>query len=49
MWMLNLIGGLVFAFRHSVGDRFFWVAASIFLLLIAAFAVSDARQNTSKS
>ena len=49
IWMLNLIGALVFAFRHSVANPFFWVATAIFSFLITAFAVSDVRPNLSKS
>jgi hypothetical protein len=32
LWILNLIGALVFAFRHSIGDRFFWASAAILLV-----------------
>jgi hypothetical protein len=49
IWMLNLIGALVLAFRHSVAVPFFWAATAIFLLLIMAFAISDSRPNLSRS
>jgi hypothetical protein len=49
LWMLNLIGALVFYFHHSVGAPFFWSSTVLFLLLITAFALSDARLNPSKS
>jgi len=41
IWMLNLIAALVFTFRHSVADPFFWVSTAIFLLLIIAVARTD--------
>jgi hypothetical protein len=41
LWMLNLIGALVFDFRHYVADFFFWASTAIFLLLITAVALFD--------
>lgn len=48
VWMLNLVGALLFDFRHYVADIFFWVSTAIFFLLITAFALSEARPNPPK-
>jgi hypothetical protein len=40
LWMLNLIGALVFV-HHYAGGLFFWISTVLFLLLIAAVALFD--------
>ena len=49
LWILNLIGALVFAFRHSIGDRFFWASAAVLLVLIAGIAISDTQSDVTKT
>jgi hypothetical protein len=49
LWILNLIGALVFAFRHSIGDRFFWASVAILLVLIAGIAISDTQSDVTKT
>jgi FtsH-binding integral membrane protein len=41
LWMLHLIGALVFDFHHTVAQAFFWTSTVIFALLIVAVALSD--------
>jgi len=48
-WALNLIGTLLVNFHDCVADPFFWVSTAIFLLLITALAVSEARLNSQKA
>jgi hypothetical protein len=45
VWLLNLVGALVFDFHHYAGDIFFWVATVIFLFLITAVVVAERRPN----
>jgi hypothetical protein len=49
LWILNLVGALVFDFRHYISDRFFWVSAAVLLVLIAAIALCDTPSDVPKT
>ena len=49
LWILNLIGALVFDFRHYIGDHFFWAYAAVLLVLIAAIAIRDTQSDVTKT
>jgi hypothetical protein len=49
VWMLGLLGELFLNFHDCIADPFFWVATTIFLLLVTAFAVSEAAPSSPKA
>lgn len=40
IWTLNLLGAIVFMFRHYVADLFFWCSTIALFLLVMALALS---------
>ena len=49
LWILGLGGALLVDFHHCVRYPFFWSATGIFLVLVAAFSVSDARTSATNA
>jgi hypothetical protein len=49
VWMLGLLGTLLFDFHDPIADSFFWISTSILLLLITTLAVSEAAPSSPKA
>jgi len=49
LWILNLVGALVFDFRHYIGDHFFWAYAAVLSVLIAAIAFRGTSSDVAKT
>ncbi len=48
IWMLNLVGAIVFAFHHYAADPFFWCSTITLFLLIVAMALSKVPDHASE-